>query len=106
MQNKVDAIQIFIEGIESANKTWQEVALMSTRSIRNFIGEKARGLTRSFIQNMKDRQIKNMQNAEVQSAADWTISRIVTQFPNAEVILGRGRTFKVFLDGKPEEINE
>lgn len=100
--NKKEAKRIFIVGIETANKTWQEVAAMKVISIRAFIGKEARGLTRSFIKNMQQHQVRSMQIVELQSVADWTLSRIVTQFPDVEVKIEKNRTFKIFLDGLPE----
>lgn len=102
--DKIEAYRIFVTGIETANKTWQEVTSMSIKQIRNFIGEEAAGLTHSFLVNMKNQHIKTMKRAEVQSAAEWTISRITMKFPDAGVRISGERSFQIFLDDVPEDI--
>lgn len=77
--------------------------LLSPAQVREAIGQGARGRSLTFIGNMQRRLVAEMRREELQSAADWILSRIVTQFPKAEVTVRRNRIVQVWLDGKPEE---
>ncbi len=79
--------------------------LLSPAQVREAIGQGVRGLSKTFIGNMQRRLVAEMRREELQSAADWILSRILTQFPNAEVTVKRNRIVQVWLDGLPEEID-
>ncbi len=102
-QRKSDAYAQLETAVGAANKTHEALALMTTGELRTMIGEKANGLSGTFVGNLQQRLVKKMQQAELQSAADWVKSLILVQYPNADVTIKRGRVVQVWLDGKPEE---
>ncbi len=80
------------------------VELLSPAQVRMAIGQGVRGLSVTFIRNMQRRLVAEMRREELQSAADWILSRILSQFANAGVAVKRNRIVQVWLDGLPEEI--
>lgn len=79
------------------------VELLSPGQVRTAIGPDAKGLTNTLVRNMQRKLVREMERAESQSAADWVISRIFTQYPNAEVGVKRGRVLQIWFDGVPVE---
>ena len=100
---KADAYADLEIAVDAGSKTHMELALMDDAAVRAMIGEKAKGLSTAFVGNLRDRLVRKMQQAELQSAADWIVSRVSGQYPNAEVSISRGRVVQVHLDGVPEE---
>lgn len=104
--NKTETFNIFAEEIKNTGKTSQEVMLMSVAHIRNLVGKESKGLTYSFISNMKEHQIKIMKRDELQSVADWIIPHILTQYPKAEIKILREGSFQIYIDGLPKDLQK
>ncbi len=92
------------DAIQAAGHTYPAVLLLDVKAVRTLIGEKARGMSQTLIRNMQRKALVELKRAELQSAADWILSRILSQFPGAEVKIRRGRVIELWLDGVPEEV--
>ena len=90
--------------IQEAELTYQAVELLTLPEIRTLIGEKALGLSGTFIKNMQRKAVAQMKRQELRSIANWIESRVSGQYPNVEAVPRRDRTIKVYLDGLPEVI--
>jgi len=90
--------------IEAVAMTYQAVELRSDAEVRALIGDKAAGLSGTFIANLRRKAVRSMKRKEMESVADWIVSRVSGQFPNVGVVPKRGRMIQVYLDGVPEVI--
>ncbi len=89
--------------IEAAAMTYQALELLDGAAVRTLIGAKAAGLSGTFVRNMQQKVVAEMKRRELQSVADWIVSRVASQFPNVGVVPKRGRVIEVHLDGVPSE---
>ncbi len=80
------------------------VELLSPAQVRMAIGQGAAGSSITLIRNIQRKAAVEMRREELQSAADWILSRLRTQFPDAEVGVKRNRVVQVWLDGEPKVI--
>ena len=103
-QQKSDAYTALITGVDAGDVKHQALELLTTKEVKAVIGGKADGLSNTFIGNMQRKLVRKMQHEELQSVADWVLSLITSQYPNAEVDIKRGRIVQVWLDGKPEVV--
>ena len=101
---KIDAYQNFELSVKTANYSADGVKLLTIDEVRLLIGVEAKSLTITFVTNMQQKLVAEMKLQELQSAANWIISRIITQFPTAEAKVKRNRKIEIWLDGLPEEI--
>lgn len=62
------------------------------------------GLSSTFVKNMQQSLINQVKYQELQEIADDIVIRLKSHSPDVAAIPQRGRIIKVWLDGKPEEI--
>ena len=103
MAKRTAVIAALRTAIQSGGLTYQALELKTVPEVRALLGEADTGLSASFVENMQKRAVKKMRQAELQSIANWLVSRASAQYPNISVVPKKGRTLMVYLDGLVEE---
>lgn len=89
------------EVLVAKDLTLQELTLLTIKNIQEIVGK---GFSATYLENIRDQIIQERKQIELQSAADWITSLIMSVHPNVVIKTKRNRQLLVYLNGMPEEI--
>ena len=94
------------DAVEARGDDSVAVEGLSVAAARSLIGPEAARATTTLIRNAKRTLAAELRRKEMQTVADWIIASVRTRFGSAEVGIKRNRIIQVYLDGRPEEVEE
>lgn len=97
-------IQDAYSDLVTATSDASALQLMTLKEVRTLIGSNAVDLSETLIENFQRKRVKQIQYENLQSAADWIKSLIIGTYPQADVNLEHQNCLKIYLEGKPKEI--
>ena len=91
----------FREAVEAQGIDAAAVEALLPQAVRQMAGGK--GMTQTFLKNMRNRLASKLRVRETEIAAAWIESRVRAQFAQAQTRVRGGRVIEVWLDGVPVE---